>query len=70
MAEKLGVQPTILNLYHGTRETQPSLIYNSEEGFDMRYSQIGLWGKAVYFAEYSSYSNAYSYKTGKIVGVK
>ena len=61
---KLRGPPTMLKLYHGTRETNPSLIYNSEEGFDMRYSREGLWGIAVYFAENSSYSNAYSFKSG------
>ena len=61
---KLGSQPRILNLYHGTSYTQPSIIYTSEEGFDMRHSQAGLWGRAVYFAENSIYSNSYRFDAG------
>jgi len=50
-------------LFHGTRTTDPSLVYKGEEGFDMRFSEGGMWGKAVYFAVNSSYShNGYSFK--------
>ncbi len=50
-------------MFHGTSGTDPKLIYQSEEGFNVNYSNAGFWGKAIYFAENSSYSNAsYSYK--------
>ena len=39
-----GVAPEVLHLYHGTRMTPPKNIYDGEEGFDMKYSNMGLWG--------------------------
>jgi hypothetical protein len=48
-------------LYHGTRATDPKLIVEGEEGFDLRYAKDGMWGQAVYFAVNSSYSNDYAY---------
>ena len=30
-----------------------------EEGFDIKYSQHGAWGKGLYFARFASYSNLY-----------
>jgi len=48
-------------MYHGTSKTPPEIIYSSEEGFDVSYSNIGMWGKANYFAKNASYSNAYAY---------
>lgn len=44
-------------LFHGTSKTAPELIYQSEEGFNLNYSNVGMWGKANYFAFNSSYSN-------------
>ena len=37
------------------------MIYSGEEGFDMRFSADGMWGRANYFAVNSVYSNAYAY---------
>jgi hypothetical protein len=48
-------------MYHGTSATPPEIIYKSEEGFDMTYSNQGMWGHANYFAKNSSYSHGYSY---------
>jgi hypothetical protein len=48
-------------MYHGTSGTKPSLIYTSDEGFDMKFSREGMWGLANYFAKKSSYSNNYAY---------
>ena len=50
-------------LFHGTRGNDPKLIYEGENGFDMRYSNKGLWGTANYFAVNANYSNNYSYTT-------
>ena len=50
-----------LDLFHGTRNTPPEQIYTSEEGFDMRFSPGGMWGRANYFAFKSFYSNAYAH---------
>jgi hypothetical protein len=39
------------------------LIYDGEEGFDMRFSASGMWGQGVYFAVNASYSNGYAFTT-------
>jgi len=48
-------------LFHGTRATPPSYIYNNEEGFDMRFSNAGMWGTGNYFAVNASYSDGYAH---------
>ena len=40
-------------LFHGTRSTDPKLIYEGEDGFDMRYSAQGTWGLANYSYAYT-----------------
>ena len=50
----------VKNLYHGTGKTPPQAIYDSEEGFNLNYANVGMWGKANYFAFNSSYSNSYA----------
>jgi len=52
--------PQELLLFHGTRLNSPTIIYTGEDGFDMRYSAQGMWGKASYFAYNASYSHGYS----------
>ena len=49
-------------LFHGTRGTQPELIYSGDEGFDLRFSAEGYWGRGNYFAVNSFYSHAYAFK--------
>ena len=61
VADKNGGSAQIMLLFHGTSETKPELIYSSEEGFNLNYSKVGLWGKANYFAFNSSYSNNYAH---------
>ena len=56
LKEKLGKDPTELQLFHGTRTTKPIEIYNSEDGFDMRFCQSGSWGIGSYFAHNSRFS--------------
>jgi O-acetyl-ADP-ribose deacetylase (regulator of RNase III) len=48
-------------LWHGSSRSSSDNIYNSEEGFDMRFSLKGLWGLANYFAEKASYSDKYAF---------
>ena len=48
-------------LFHGTGINDPSLIYNGEEGFEMRLSCGGMWGQANYFAVNASYSHNYAF---------
>jgi len=50
-------------LFHGTRNTTPDLIYNSESGFMMQFCSKGMWGIGTYFAEKSVYSNDYCHTT-------
>ena len=52
-----------LELFHGTRTNDPKVIYENEDGFDMRYSAQGMWGQANYFAVNASYSNGYAHTT-------
>ena len=49
-------------LFHGTSKTPPNKIWQSEDGFDMRYCHQGMWGIGSYFAEKASYSDKYAYK--------
>ena len=53
----------IRSLFHGCSNTNPDLIINDPEGFNMRYAQAGLWGRGLYFATNCSYSHSYRYKT-------
>ena len=50
-----------LSLFHGSRVVPPEKICSSEEGFDTRFSQEGMWGQASYFATKASYSDTYAY---------
>ena len=62
IAQKLGGDdPNVDEMYHGTRGTPPKIIYQSEEGFDMTYSNQGMWGFANYFAKNASYSHGYAH---------
>ena len=59
--QKNGGQANEMELFHGTSNNDPQQIYDSEEGFDMRFSASGMWGQANYFAVNASYSNSYAY---------
>ena len=50
------------DLFHGTRGNDPKMIYEGEDGFDMRFSSPGMWGLANYFAVNASYSDNYAYR--------
>lgn len=56
-------QANELPLFHGTRGTNPADIYKCETGFDMRFSNEGLWGKGNYFAVKASYSHSYAHSS-------
>ena len=47
-------------LFHGTSSNDPSLIYNGEDGFEMRLCS-GMWGQANYFAVNAKYSDGYAF---------
>ena len=46
---------------HGTRLTDPALIYTSDAGIDPRYGDAGMFGRAAYFAERALYSHDYAH---------
>lgn len=63
MQQKYEDNPSLeTQLFHGTRASEPSDLVSSEEGFDMRFSNEGMWGRGVYFAESLNYSDRYAYK--------
>ena len=62
MSHKGPQSMTEMELFHGTRNNPPKCIYESEEGFDMRYSREGLWGLGNYFAENANYASCFAYK--------
>eukprot|EP00347_Sterkiella_histriomuscorum_P017154 403350461 len=55
-------QPETRMLFHGTRQTPPEKIYDSEEGFNMQFSSGGMWGQPLYFSQTSSYSDNYRFQ--------
>ncbi|CAF0866295.1 unnamed protein product [Adineta steineri] len=71
LKKKLRNMPNLeieMELFHGTRHTLPSEIYNGEYGFDMTYCTAGMWGVGTYFAQdalYSCASYRYSLPNGK-----
>ena len=56
-----GVKDNLKYLWHGTSQSDPKMFYNGEEGFDIKYSNNGFWGRGLYFAEDASYSYSYSH---------
>lgn len=50
------------HLFHGTNQTDPKLIYESEDGLDIRFSNSGAYGNAVYFANNAAYSSNFAHK--------
>ena len=59
--EKFKGQVNEKDLFHGTGKNDPKLIYDSEIGFDMRFCDSGMWGKANYFAVNANYSHNYAH---------
>jgi ABC-type branched-subunit amino acid transport system substrate-binding protein len=50
-------------VWHGTSSIEPSIVYNDpHDGFMMQFARQGFWGRGIYFAERSCYSDSYSYK--------
>lgn len=61
------IDPPILGeklLFHGTSQNDPKEIYQGAEGFDMRFSRDGAWGRGNYFAVNASYSDRYAFHAG------
>mmetsp|Transcript_19316 Transcript_19316/g.18460 ORF Transcript_19316/g.18460 Transcript_19316/m.18460 type:complete len:138 (-) Transcript_19316:25-438(-) len=53
------------HLFHGTSGTNPKIIYESEDGLDIRFSNAGAYGQGIYFANNSGYSNNYAFARGQ-----
>ena len=49
-------------MWHGTKNSDPKLFYQGDEGFDIKYANKGMWGNGIYFAENASYCLGYSYE--------
>lgn len=49
------------HLFHGPNQTKPNLIYGSEDGLDIRFSNNGAYGQGVYFADNSAYSSSFAH---------
>jgi Poly(ADP-ribose) polymerase catalytic domain len=58
------------HLFHGTKVNHPSKIYSTEDGMDMRYSNDGLNGFGLYFADNAKYSDDYAHKVQGYDGEK
>lgn len=56
---KLQVTDMVKHLFHGTRATAPKLIAETEDGLDLRFSNSGMYGQGIYFADNSQYSHSY-----------
>lgn len=54
--DKLSYEKMFRFLFHGTQANDPELIYNSEDGLDIRFSRAGMMGQGIYFAEDPAYS--------------
>jgi len=48
-------------LFHGTSGTAPKDVYTSDYGLDFRFSNDGLYGNGIYFANNSNYSVSYQH---------
>ena len=66
MANKYGLDLHEIEealVWHGTSSLNPNVIYkDTHEGFMLQYSQEGLYGQGLYFAERSGYSDHYAYR--------
>ena len=62
----LGTDPVEVSVWHGTGKTDPKTIYEDvQDGFMTQYSNpLGMWGRGLYFAVNSAYSDEYAFTTG------
>lgn len=55
------------DVWHGTSSLNPDVIYkDQQDGFMINYSQQGLYGRGIYFADKFSYSDCYSYRVDSV----
>jgi hypothetical protein len=53
----MQINDMVKHLFHGSKHTEPQLIYASEEGLDIRFANEGIYGRGIYFADNSQYSD-------------
>ena len=61
LAKKNNGDINEMMLFHGSRGGPAKILYESEEGFDLRFSNAGAWGKGNYFASNAQYSDSYAF---------
>lgn len=59
-----NINDIVKHLFHGCRGTDPKIIYEGEDGLDIRFSNGGAYGQGIYFANNSGYSINYAHPTG------
>jgi hypothetical protein len=52
------------HLFHGCGQTDPKIIYEGEDGLDIRFANAGAYGQGIYFANNSGYSLSYVHRKG------
>lgn len=58
-----GGSPHEVEVWHGTKNADPGVVYRDRyDGFMVQFAGPGLWGRGIYFAESSLFSDAYAYK--------
>lgn len=48
-------------LFHGTRGTNPHQICNTPQGLCVQHSNIGMWGRGIYFSDNARYCDVFAY---------
>lgn len=54
------------HLFHGTSETDPSLIHKTKDELDIRFLNAGRYGTGIDFTNNSGYSHIFTHKKGNI----
>ena len=49
-------------MFHGSARGDPKVIYESEDGLDIRFARPGMYGVGIYFADNAKYSHSYAFK--------
>ena len=61
--QKRGKPLNEVLLWHGSRKTDPKLIYQGDKhAFDIRFANEGWWGYGYYFAQNANYSTNYAHR--------
>jgi Poly(ADP-ribose) polymerase catalytic domain/WWE domain len=51
-----------VEVWHGTRTVDPGVVYRDrQDGFMVQFAGVGTWGRGIYFAEHSNFSDAYAH---------